>query len=200
MTARNKNILMSILIVLPFIATFAFVRTFVDLNSMDKVNKGSLILPHVQLADLNLTNQEKAPFTSSETADHWWLVYVADGSCSSECKNGLFYLMKQLHVALGKKSPRVARLVIHTDTPSPELTDFLANNATGTLELSSSKKTIESAFSSVFPGELSPLNKIFIMSPDGQIILWYDSPKEQNDVLLEADKILADLKRMLKGA
>ena len=52
MTTRSKNLLLLALMVLPFILTFAYVRLFVDLDDMERNNKGNLIIPHVDFSDL----------------------------------------------------------------------------------------------------------------------------------------------------
>lgn len=200
MTQRNKNILMTLLIIAPFVVTFAFVRLFVDLNDMDRVNKGTMLLPHVQLTDLAARKPSGDFFSAADTLGHWSLVYIGDGDCDDACKNALFYLIRQLRLSLGADSKRVERVIMTTAPAGEELRQFLDENVQGMTELSVSKESVSRAFSQAFPSSSDALGKIYIMSPDGQLILWYPSHTEQQQVLLEADNILADLKRILKGA
>lgn len=199
MTQRQKNILLTLLIVAPFVLTFAFVRLFVDLESLERVNKGTMILPHVQLDALapRLTNGEA--FTTINTRGHWSMLYIADGSCETSCKNALYYLIRQLRLSLGADSNRIERVIMHTAEPDSSLREFLDNNVAGMTELQVRADAVNSAFSAVFTETDSATGKVYVMSPDGQIILWYPSHEQQEQVLLEADNILSDLKRILKG-
>lgn len=200
MQQRTRNLLMMALIVAPFALTILFVRFFVDPSAMDTANKGNLIVPHIQLAELAPITDDGQPYTAEQTANQWSMVYIADGQCETSCKNALFYLMRQLRLSLDTDTARVRRVIIHTATPEAGLRDFLDNNATGMVEVNAAPNAIEQAFADVFPTGESATGKIYIMSPDAQIFLWYPSHEAQQDVLLEADRIRADLKRILKGS
>lgn len=200
MQQRTKNLLMLVLIVAPFAATILFVRLFLDPAAMDTANKGNLIVPHVQLAALQPVSQDGSPYTQEQTANQWSMVYIADGQCADSCKNALFYLMRQLRLSLDTDTPRVRRVIIHTAEPNAELRDFLDNNVAGMVEVQARPARVESAFSAVFSEGDTATGKIYIMSPDAQIFLWYPSHDAQQDVLLEADRIRSDLKRILKGS
>lgn len=197
---QHKNILITLAIVAPFLVTVLFVRLFVDLESLERVNKGSMILPHVQLPALNAATSEGAPLTRDTTSGHWSLMYIAGGDCDDTCKNALYYLIQNLRLSLGKDSGRLARMVVHSAEPGAELREFLDTNVSGMGEYHASVDNLLSAFNGVFPPGDSPVGKIFVVSPDGQIILWYPSHADRQQVLLEADNILADLKRILKGS
>lgn len=199
LSQRNKNILMTLLIIAPFVLTFAFVRLFVDLENLDRANKGTMILPHVQLEALAARKPDGDFFTVVDTGNQWSLVYLAGSECDSACKNALYYLIRQLRLSLGADSKRVERIVMLSDEPGNELREFLDTNVVGMTELRLEPDAVTRAFGQVFRTGSDAIGKVFIMSPDGQIILWYPSHAEQEKVLLEADNILADLKRILKG-
>ena len=199
LSQRNKNILITLLIIAPFVLTFAFVRLFVDLDNLDRVNKGTMILPHVQLEALAARKLDGSYFTEVDTGNQWSLVYLAGERCDTSCKNALYYLIRQLRLSLGADSKRVERIVMLTSEPDQELREFLDTNVVGMTELQVAPEAVSRAFSAVFPTADDAIGKVFIMSPDGQIILWYPSHAEQQAVLLEADNVLADLKRILKG-
>src|SRR5690554_103895 len=200
MTQRNKNILLILLIVAPFILTMLFVRIFVDLDDLERTNKGTLILPHVQFDALKPTHMDGSTFAVSELADQWNLLYIAAGECDTRCKNGLYYLIKQLRQGLGADAPRVRRLIAHTTVASDELRAFLDEKATGMVELQLDALAVQEALAPFMEGADSAVNHIFLVAPDGQIFMWYPSHEDMQDVLLEADKILYDLKRTLKGS
>ncbi|MDF1820388.1 MAG: SCO family protein [Alcanivoracaceae bacterium] len=200
MQQRTRNMLMLALIVAPFAATILFVRLFVDPADMDSANKGNLIVPHVQLAALAPAAEDGSAYTAEQTAGQWSMVYIANGHCEQACKNALFYLMRQLRLSLDTDTPRVRRVIVHTDTPDEGMRDFLDNNVAGMVEVTAAPDAVRAAFASVFDADETAIGKIYIMSPDAQIFLWYPSHDAQQDVLLEADRIRADLKRILKGS
>lgn len=200
MTQRNKNILLMLLIIAPFLLTMVFVRTFVDPNDLERTNKGTLILPHVQFDALKPTHMDGSAFAVSELANQWSLLYVAAGECDTSCKNGLYYLIKQLRQGLGSDAPRVRRLIAHTSEANEELRSFLDEKATGMVEIKFDSVAVQEALRPFMDGADAALDHIFLVAPDGQIFMWYPSHEDIQDVLLEADKILYDLKRTLKGS
>lgn len=197
---QHKNILITLGIVAPFLVTVLFVRLFVDLESLERVNKGTMILPHVQLPALNAQARDGSALTRDTTRGHWSLMYIAGGDCPETCKNALYYLIQNLRLSLGKDSGRLARMVIHSRDPDAGLRDFLDTNVVGMQEYHASEDDLAAAFSGTFSSGDSAVGKIYVVSPDGQIILWYPSHADRQQVLLEADNILADLKRILKGS
>ena len=200
MTQRNKNLLIMLLIIAPFALTMAFVHLFVDLEDLDRTNKGTLILPHVQIEDLKPLHIDGRRFQASELAGQWTLLYVAAGECSTACKNGLYYLVKQLRQALGSDAPRVRRVIAHTAEVSDELRAFLDDNVAGMLEIQTDAEAVNHALLPFMTGASKAADHIFIVAPDGQIFMWYPTHEDIQDVLLESDKILYDLKRTLRSS
>ena len=200
MQKRTKNRLLLLLMVAPFVLTFIYVRFFVTLDDLGRNNKGTLIIPHVDMVDLKPTHLDGKPFSDDQLAGKWTLMYTANGSCDTLCKNGLYYLIMQLRKSLDTDTPRVRRLVVHMQAPDRELRQFLDNKVTGMEELNVDSVAVEHALLPFMKGAPSAANHIFIVSPDGKIFIWYPSHKEMQDVLLEADKIRDDLKRTLKGS
>lgn len=199
MTVRQKNLLILALMVLPFIASALYVRLFVHVEDMPQVNKGTLLVPHVQFIDLKPT-REGQPFPIADLAGQWSMLYLANGSCDTRCKNGLYYLMRQLRLALGSDAPRVRRVIGHAQPPTDALRQFLDDKVPGMLELQVDGNAVEHALQPFMSGADSAFDHIFLMAPDGQIFIWYPSHDAMEDVLLESDNILFDLKRTLKGS
>ena len=200
MTQRNKNILIMLLIIAPFALTMAFVHLFVDLEDLDRTNKGTLIVPHVQIEDLKPLHPDGRRFEASELTGQWTLLYIAAGECATACKNGLYYLIKQLRQALGSDAPRVRRVIAHTADASAELRDFLDNNVAGMLEIQADADAVNHALLPFMSSATAATDHIFLVAPDGQVFMWYPTHEDIQDVLLESDKILYDLKRTLKGS
>ncbi len=200
MTTRTKNLLILALMIAPFVLTFLYVRFFVDISDLDKNNKGTLIVPHVDIVDLKPRHLDGSAFTLDELAGQWTMLYIASGDCDTACKNGLYYLIKQLRKSLDVDTPRVRRLIAHTRAASPALREFLDDKVAGMDELLVDSVAVEHALLPFMQGASSASNHIYLVSPDGKIFIWYPSHEDINQVLLEADRIRADLKRTLKGS
>lgn len=199
MTTRSKNLLILGLIIAPFVLTFVGVRLFVDLDEMDKMNKGHLIVPHVDIADLKPLHLSGEAFSRDALAGRWTLLYVADGDCDTACKNGLFYLITQLRRSLDTDTPRVRRMIAHTREPDAALRAFLDGEVEGMDEIRLDPVAAGDALAP-FLNTSSPADHIFIVSPDGMLFLWYPTHEDMQQVLLEAENIRSDLKRTLKGS
>jgi hypothetical protein len=200
MTQRSKNLVIMMLIIAPFALTMAYVHLFVDVSELDRTNKGSLIIPHVQMEDLKPLQPNGELYPVSELAGQWTLLYVAAGDCSTACKNGLYYLIRQLRQGLGSDAPRVRRMIAHSTPPSAELRAFLDNEVAGMVEIQVDADAINHALLPFMGGASKAIDHIFLVAPDGQIFMWYPTHEDIQDVLLESDKILYDLKRTLKGS
>lgn len=200
MTQRNRNLLMMALIIAPFALTMAFVHLFVDVSEMERTNKGALIVPHVQFEDLKPLSVNGERYDTDQLAGQWTMLYIAAGDCESACKNGLYYLIKQLRLALGSDAPRVRRMIAHTAEPGDALRAFLDNEVAGMVELQVDVDAVNHSLLPFMQGASRAVDHIFLVAPDGQIFMWYPTHEDIQEVLLESDKILYDLKRTLKGS
>lgn len=200
MTQRSKNLVIMMLIIAPFALTMAYVHLFVDISELDRTNKGTLIIPHVQMEDLKPLQLNGERYPVSELAGQWTLLYVAAGDCATACKNGLYYLIRQLRQGLGSDAPRVRRMIAHSTPPAAELRAFLDNEVAGMVEIQVDADAINHALLPFMSGASRATDHIYLVAPDGQIFMWYPTHEDIQDVLLESDKILYDLKRTLKGS
>jgi hypothetical protein len=94
----------------------------------------------------------------------------------------------------------VRRLIAHTAEISEELRSFLDDNVAGMVEIQADADAVNHALLPFMSGASKATNNIFLVAPDGQIFMWYPTHEDIQDVLLESDKILHDLKRTLKGS
>jgi len=200
MTTRNKNLLILALMIAPFVLTFAYVKLFVNFDDMERTNQGTLIVPHVDMVDLKPRQLDGSAFAIDALAGQWTMLYIASGDCDTACKNGLYYLIMQLRKSLDVDTPRVRRLIAHTRDASPALREFLDDKVSGMEEIRVDGVAVEHALLPFMQGASSASNHIYLVSPDGKIFIWYPTHEDINEVLLEADRIRADLKRTLKGS
>src|SRR5690606_34912624 len=173
MQERSKNFLILGLIVGVFVAFFLAGRFLINPDELPRLNKGTLIVPHVSIDTLDLRDENGAPYTSADTAGQWSLTYIANGTCDDACKNGLFYLIRQLRLSLDRDAHRVRRLIIHTAEPNAELRAFLDDNVAGMTEVRADANVIKSRLHDAMQPDTSATGHIFLISPDGMIFMWY---------------------------
>lgn len=110
MNARIKLILIFLLFAAPFILAWL---AFHFWTPSSFVNKGTLLSPVIQLADVSVRVEPSsaAPIKwSAQSAlnGKWVLLHVGDVPCDATCEARLVDL-RQVHAALGKHQPRVQR-------------------------------------------------------------------------------------------
>ncbi|MCC4307302.1 SCO family protein [Alcanivorax marinus] len=201
MSPRLKNRLTLLAIVGPFIVFFIVGRYFVDPWSLPRENKGQLIIPHVQIAALELQDADGEPYDDADTQGLWSLLYVAGPDCDRACKNGLYYQMRQVQRTLGENMERLRRVVVLTAPASEDLRGFLDDQAAGMVETRGDAGTVKAALAPAYEDAGGDaVGDIFVVSPDGQIFLRYPTHEDMDATLEEAENIRLDLERTLKGS
>ncbi len=201
MSPRLKNRLTLLAIVGPFIVFFIVGRYFVDPWSLPRENKGQLIIPHVQIAALELQDADGEPYDDADTQGLWSLLYVAGPDCGLACKNGLYYQMRQVQRTLGENMERLRRVVVLTAPASEDLRGFLDDQAAGMVETRGDAGTVKAALAPAYEDAGGDaVGDIFVVSPDGQIFLRYPTHEDMDATLEEAENIRLDLERTLKGS
>ncbi|MFY0663558.1 MAG: hypothetical protein JXQ97_02980 [Natronospirillum sp.] len=130
----------------------------------DTVNHGTLIQPPVDVVEVELAKDDR----------YWWLVTSSMGGCGADCEEQLFWV-QQVHIALGKESPRVRR---HLLTAEPV---DLQQEYPGLIEST---------------GNLAPLAQespvqLFVVDPLGNVMMTFNSDQRY-------EQVLKDLKTLLK--
>lgn len=201
MSSRNKNILILGLIIGIFVAFALAGRFLIHPEDMERTNKGTLIVPHVQINALELRTEGGENWSAKEMAGQWTLLYVAGEQCDQACKNALFYLMTRLRESLGRDSERLRLAVVHTATPSAQMRAFIDEKMRQPVELQGDPARVKQALSPAFgAADADPRGHLYLAAPDGQIFMWYPTHADMEKVLREADNIYRDLTRTLKGS
>lgn len=201
MTQRGRNILVLGAMAGIFIAFALAGRFLIDPSEMDKVNRGTLITPHIPVQKLELTTRDGQDWTSEDMDGQWSLMYLAGEECERGCRNALFYLMSRLRQSLSRDADRLRLILVHTAPPSSDLRDFMDEKLGSMVELRGDAATLREALGPAFETpDTDPLHHLYLAAPDGQIFMWYPTHEDKESLLEEADGIHADLQRTLKGS
>lgn len=116
----------------------------------------------------------------------WRVAYRMPETCHQQCENTL-YVLGQLDVALGKDSDRVTPIILSQSLlpehqALPHWDDIVAVQ---------SQQII---------GEVTsiPSDHVFIIDPQGHVMLHYPTHADHEAMVMEGKNILADLRKMLK--
>ncbi|MEQ3723013.1 hypothetical protein [Alcanivorax sp.] len=201
MTPRTKSRVTLLAIIAPFVLFFLAGRYLVDVQELPKVNKGQLLIPHIDMASLNATDSDQQPYDGNHMGNQWTLLYVAGEGCDTRCKNGLYYQVQQVRLTLGEDTKRVRRMILHTTPANTELQTFLTDKVDGMVSIHAASTDVTQALAPVYtPDASQPIGDIFLVSPDGQIFMRYPTHENMDATLEEAENIRVDLKRTLKGS
>ena len=201
MTPRTKSRVTLLAIIAPFVLFFLAGRYLIDVQELPKVNKGQLLIPHIDMASLNATDSDQQPYDGNHMGNQWTLLYVAGEGCDTRCKNGLYYQVQQVRLTLGEDTKRVRRMILHTTPANTELQTFLTDKVDGMVSIHAASTDVTQALAPVYtPDASQPIGDIFLVSPDGQIFMRYPTHEDMDATLEEAENIRVDLKRTLKGS
>lgn len=142
----------------------------------ERVNKGILLAPVLQLNDLGLDIESVNP-------DRQWLMVQTSANCQADCEQQV-YLQRQTHVALGKNEPRMKRLLLTRTAGLEGLTAQYSG-----LELYP-LGGVSDAFRKQVPPQFSEQNFVFIVDPLGNIPLYFTPSNTFKDQLDDLKKLL----------
>lgn len=188
-----KQKLSLIFILVLFISPFIVSYIMLDLGSgktMDTTNYGKFIKPKISTYDyqISIINVRKQ---SHQFLEKWTLIYLSENNCDRVCKNDM-YLLKQIHIALGKDMNRVQRMWMFNGNQNQEVSKTLDQSLTHlnekypNLHLVSGMNLYKKLNENILGNA-----KIFLVDPLGNIILMYQSN-------FDGKKLFKDLKKLLK--
>jgi cytochrome oxidase Cu insertion factor (SCO1/SenC/PrrC family) len=147
---------------------------------------GILIQPTLNFAALDTPTHDLTPF-----ARRWVLVYIVPGACHAECAQAL-HLLRQLHVALGKDSDRVRRVVMIIDSQKPLHFKTGATLSAETPEYGLSHQQYTQFLNHTKGADMmNQQGGLFIVDPNGNAMLYYPP-------MFPPKGVLEDMKHVLK--
>jgi hypothetical protein len=128
--------------------------------------------------------QPPRPLSAGLFRGKWSLVYVGAGNCDAACRHTLYY-MRQTHLGLGRLYTRAQRVFLAT---APYDRNGLAQQYPGLITVNAASPAT-AALLSAFPAAQRPTG-IFIVDPNGNLMMRYDSTDRP-------EGLLDDLKQLL---
>lgn len=197
---QRKARLMMLAIVAVFVLPFIVLPLFSSPERAGKTNKGMLIQPHIPLAELALIYEQNA-VTESFLEKRWILLYVIPETCDAVCisaRNNALYAMRQVRLSLDRSVDRVQQILVHTSELDDPLSALLEKEFSVMKIVQGNRQTLDPVLFSRLP-ERHPAGSIFLMSPDGYVFMSYPTFVDEEESVLRARDIRADLKKSIKG-
>ena len=170
-------------------------------------NKGELVIPVLDLAELPLVDADNAPayqsfeeMTNGVNPDDyvprpWQLIYIGGATCDAVCEERLYFL-RQLHTRLGAEARRIQGVYVQADAGARELTGALAElmerEQSGMRVLYADPTALRSALARTNREGEDALDEhyVYVADPVGNIMLFF-APENT------PEEILSDLKKLL---
>ncbi|MCP1338082.1 hypothetical protein NJR55_00620 [Idiomarina sp. M1R2S28] len=176
MSSLNRSRRSMIIVFLAFIVPVLAAWLFLSQNWYEAgTNKGILLQPTITLEQ----QAEQLPVG-------WQVGYIAPQNCAISCENAL-YVMNQIDVAIGKDTDRLTPVVLHQSESLKA-------------EFNHSAPHITQLVTPELIKQLSalPANTLFIIDPMHNVMLYYPTHEDKEQMITEGKNVLADLRKLLK--
>jgi hypothetical protein len=161
----------------PIFAAYIVFYNFPELAPTSRTNEGTLINPPIQGAAIISTN------------DKWTLMIAVDSDCDAVCEEVL-HLSRQIHISLGKNTPRIQRVIVTSGNLSEHLQAYLKSEHGNTEIVDIEGSEVEGRLRQVI-GTSQLQSIVFLMDPNGNVMMYYPPEKV-------GKPMLKDLKLLLK--
>ncbi len=174
---RTKLVILIAIAFVPIFVAYTVFFNFPDLLPDMTTNNGTLIQPPIQLEELGLE------------AEHKWVLLIPVGrTCDLTCEETL-HMTRQIHIGLGKYTPRVQRVILTQGKMDTAFEALLASEHPGVSLVSIDGTRSLSELSRLAKGQLEQM--VFVMDPNGNIMMYF-TPEQVGKPMLK------DLKHLLK--
>ncbi len=167
-------------------------RNVVDLGT---VNRGELVTPAREFSSLELQAQDGAnPALFGHADATWRYAVIAPRRCAESCER-MLYLTRQTHVALGKKSPRVSRLLVLGENAPMPATELLSNYP----DLAVVRTDAAAMKTLLGDAALGGAHGFYVIDPMGWLMMRYTVADLEQATLNQLGKdVLKDMRRLLR--
>jgi cytochrome oxidase Cu insertion factor (SCO1/SenC/PrrC family) len=178
---RSRRTLWLILAVCaaPIVASYA---AYYFWQPSGHVNYGELIGPN-PLPHASLTLTDGRPFRMSQLGGSWVMLAASPAACDDKCREKLVY-MRQVRLAQGRESERVARVWLLTDRGTPDAA--LVAEHPGLVVVNGADAIVQA-----LSAPRSALEHIYVVDPLGNLMMRFPENPDPR-------KMLKDLSRLLR--
>lgn len=165
---------------------------------MGTVNRGQLIDPPVQIAEIDPVRAGGEPLLFNQPDSQWNFLVVGDRDCAGACER-MLYLTRQTHIALGKKMNRVGRIYLNVDGGGNRAFSALMEAEHG--DMVSAHADAQDWKALLAQRDLRPLapNQFFVVDPKGWVMMVYTAESLDEEAINALGKdVLKDMKRLLR--
>ena len=141
-------------------------------------NQGTLVQPPIVLDGIEIDPERR-----------WTLLIPADSNCDEACMQVL-YLSRQTHIALGKNTSRVQRVILIEGRLSADFEELLREEHSEVKIIDIAGDETAGRLKALVPNGLHKLI-VFVMDPNGNVMMYY-RPEQGGKPMLK------DLKHLLK--
>ncbi len=176
MQAQTKNKLSIAAIALLFVAPILLAIYFLDKEKPSK-NHGDLIQPPIKVSD----NEILADFEKV-----WTIVYQHSGACDKKCTDMLEEIYR-IRLTRGHKKDQIKLLVLHLDGSDIKIPERFA-----IIEQRSypSNGVLDTLFKKLSPTSLGNGNGLYIIAPEGFLMMSYPKDFTPQDVIKDLSLML----------
>lgn len=181
MQQQSKNkltlIALALLFITPVIVAIIMNSKLINYSPDSFKNNGNFIKPPIKI-----TNQENL----KSFENFWTVVYAHTGKCDDECKKMLDTLYR-IRLTKGHKMKQIKLLVLHPEKDTliipPQYTSIEQQSYQNTDKLSSTLMALS-------PKSLGNGNGLYLLAPEGFLMMSYTKDYEPRDVIKDLGLLL----------
>lgn len=190
-TGRIKMLLMFAIVFVPAIAAAILYYGGFGIAGA-QTNKGTLILPPVDIRDFSFTKINYAKKEDISEEDRVWsLLFIGQGPCDEVCEKTLFQ-GRQVHIRLGREANRLRRIYVEMNPGLDQKLAALIEKEHPKLMVSYGKiSEVNDKLRSVTDGsDILAKQLTFLIDPLGNIMMYYPPEKTGKDMLTDIKLLL----------
>ena len=175
---------------LPFAAAWIVYFNPSLLGDMQTSNRGELVTPPRPVPAMTLDTLSGEPFRTGELEANWTLLSVAGSDCDRDCEVNLYH-MRQIRLAMGEERSRILRLLVLEDDQATETLAARIEPYAGTIVITGPAATRDELLDFLSPGEEAATNRIFLIDPQGSLMMVYPPAPKAKDVVKDLERLIS---------
>ena len=175
---------------LPFAAAWIVYFNPSLLGEMQTSNRGELVTPPRPVPAMTLDILSGESFRSGDLQGNWTLVSVAGSDCDRDCEINLYH-MRQIRLAMGEERSRILRLLVLEDDQSTDALAARLEPYAGTIVITGPAAMRDQLLDFLSPGEDTASNRIFLIDPQGSLMMVYPPAPKAKDVVKDLERLIS---------